>query len=114
MSLVSVLKRIPNDAKRLEAQNKREWMLSNPLSLQIIDDIYKKQRVKKDAPQPDIDTLTTTRRRHIVNEKIAKKQRLKKKNSRYHMRMSLSATERWKSDKHGIDEDGKESVEAKR
>ena len=42
MSLVSVLKRIPDETKRMQAQNKREWMLSNPLSLKILDNIYTK------------------------------------------------------------------------
>ena len=104
MSLVSVLKRIPNEIKRLEAQNKREWMLSNPLSLKIIDTIYKKRCDKPDAPPPppnqtNSEGPSTNWKRHIVKKDLSERQRDDKKVSRVHMRKSLSASQRWKKEK---------------
>ena len=99
MSLMSVLKRIPDDAKRLEAQNKREWMISNPLATNILHNIYSRDiRTSSTTAKGKAKGLTGTARRHTVSSEVSEEKKVKKRNTRTKMRKSLSATARWRTD----------------
>ena len=104
-NLYDVIKRIPNVTRQFEIQNKREWALSNPISLEVLDNVYKKTDTKEHQKTKKRRTVeegtrkgssSMGRHQEIEYNQVMDTKRVKKEGTRTHRRMSLSAQNRWK------------------
>ena len=95
VQLYNALKRIPDRKKQLQIQSRREWTLSDPNSLEILENIHGKTQSKQ--------TISTPRKRR-TNECVGnvnmfgvlkEVKRIKKEEIQSRNRRSVSALKRW-------------------